>query len=50
MAKESTDKLAKIAEEVSQAQRPSIEEGVGLLHIDRDICKGSTDTPRGATL
>jgi len=32
------------------AQRPSIEEGVGLLHIDRDICKGSTDTPRGATL
>jgi len=23
--------------------------GIGQLHVDRDACKGSTDTPRGAT-
>jgi hypothetical protein len=23
--------------------------GIGQLHADRDACKGSTDTPRGAT-
>jgi putative transposase len=33
------------------AQRPPIVEvGIGQLHIDRDVCKGSTDTPQGATL
>jgi len=23
--------------------------GISRLHVDRDACKGSTDTPRGAT-
>ena len=32
------------------AQRPPIEVGIGQLHIDRDVCKGNTDTPQGATL
>ena len=35
------------------SQRPSIsqvEEGRSQLHTDRDVCKGSTDTPQGATL
>jgi putative transposase len=31
------------------ALRPPLMEGIGQLHIDRDVCKGSTDTPRGAT-
>ncbi|MGH2639182.1 MAG: zinc ribbon domain-containing protein [Rhabdochlamydiaceae bacterium] len=35
-------------------QRPpivqGIGEGIGQLHTDRDVCKGSTDTPQGATL
>jgi putative transposase len=31
------------------ASRPPSVEGIGQLHIDRDVCKGSTDTPRGAT-
>ena len=37
------------------AQRPPIQEnwmgeGRSQLHTDRDVCKGSTDTPQGATL
>ncbi|MGC8715978.1 MAG: RNA-guided endonuclease InsQ/TnpB family protein [Thermoplasmata archaeon] len=32
------------------ALRPPLVEGVGQLHTDRDVCKGSTDTPKGATL
>ncbi|MGC9293993.1 MAG: zinc ribbon domain-containing protein, partial [Thermoplasmata archaeon] len=32
------------------ALRPPLVEGAGQLHADRDVCKGSTDTPRGATL
>ena len=32
------------------AQRPPIGEGGSQLHTDRDVCKGSTDTPQGATL
>ncbi len=28
----------------------SVGEGMSRLHVDRDACKGSTDTPRGATL
>jgi putative transposase len=32
------------------AQRPPIGEGIGQLNIDRDMFKGSTDTPQGATL
>ncbi|MGC8691640.1 MAG: hypothetical protein ACP5RZ_01295 [Thermoplasmata archaeon] len=24
-------------------------EGISRLHTDRDVCKGSTDTPKGAT-
>jgi putative transposase len=32
------------------ALRPPLVEGAGQLHVDRDACKGSTDTPRGATL
>ncbi|MGC8562161.1 MAG: RNA-guided endonuclease InsQ/TnpB family protein [Thermoplasmata archaeon] len=32
------------------ALRPPLVEGAGQLHADRDACKGSTDTPRGATL
>ena len=31
------------------ALRPSLEEGVGRLHIDRDVCKGRIDTPQEAT-
>ena len=31
------------------ALRPPLVEGTGQLHADRDACKGSTDTPRGAT-
>jgi putative transposase len=31
------------------ASRPPLVEGVGQLHVDRDACKGSTDTLRGAT-
>jgi hypothetical protein len=26
-----------------------VDKGVSRLHVDRDACKGSTDTPRGAT-
>jgi putative transposase len=29
--------------------RPPLVEDVGQLHVDRDACKGSTDTPGGAT-
>jgi len=25
-------------------------EGVGQFHVDRDACKGSTNTPKGTTL
>jgi putative transposase len=32
------------------ALRPSIEEGVGRLHADRDACKGRIDTPQEAPL
>ena len=32
------------------ALRPTLVGGLGHLHVDRDACKGSTDTPRGATL
>ena len=32
------------------SQRPPIGEGRSQLHTDRDVCKGSTDTPQGATL
>ena len=32
------------------ALRPPLVESIGQLHVDRDACKGSTDTPRGATL
>jgi hypothetical protein len=32
------------------ALRPPSVGGIGQLHADRDACKGSTDTPRGATL
>ena len=32
------------------ALRPPLVESIGQLHADRDACKGSTDTPRGATL
>lgn len=32
------------------ALRPSLEEGVGRLHADRDACKGRIDTPQEATL
>jgi putative transposase len=32
------------------AMRPSIDSNVGQLNIDRDVFKGSIDTPRGATL
>ena len=28
---------------------PPLVESIGQLHADRDACKGSTDTPRGAT-
>jgi|GEM_PF-5742747 len=28
----------------------SVGEGMSRLHVDRDACKGSTDTPIGATL
>jgi putative transposase len=31
------------------ALRPPLMESIGQLHVDRDACKGSTDTPRGAT-
>jgi putative transposase len=31
------------------ALRPPSVGGIGQLHTDRDVCKGSTDTPRGAT-
>jgi putative transposase len=31
------------------ALRPPSVGGIGQLHADRDACKGSTDTPRGAT-
>jgi len=31
------------------AFHPPLMEGIGQLHTDRDVCKGSTDTPRGAT-
>ncbi|PYB68408.1 transposase [Thermoplasma sp. Kam2015] len=31
------------------ALRPPLVEDAGQLHTDRDACKGSTDTPRGAT-
>ena len=31
------------------ARRPSLEEGAGRLHQDRDWCKGRTDTPQEAT-
>ena len=31
------------------ARRPSLEEGVGRLHQDRDWCKGRIDTPQEAT-
>ena len=31
------------------ALHPPLVEGTGQLHADRDACKGSTDTPRGAT-
>jgi putative transposase len=31
------------------ALRPPLVESIGQLHVDRDACKGSTDTPRGAT-
>jgi len=31
------------------ALRPPSVEIIGQLHVDRDACKGSTDTPRGAT-
>jgi hypothetical protein len=31
------------------ALRPPSVRGIGQLHADRDACKGSTDTPRGAT-
>ncbi len=24
-----------------------VDEGISGLHVDRDVCKGSTDTPRG---
>jgi len=29
------------------ALRPPLMEGIGQLHTDRDVCKGSTDTPEG---
>jgi len=32
------------------ALRPPMVEGAGQLRVDRDACKGSTDTARGATL
>ena len=32
------------------ALRPVFEEGIDRLHIDRDVCKGSTDTHKEATL
>ena len=32
------------------ALRPVFEKGVDQLHIDRDVCKGNTDTPKEATL
>ncbi|MEM0288206.1 MAG: hypothetical protein QXG05_08595 [Nitrososphaerota archaeon] len=32
------------------ALRPPLMESIGQLHADRDVCKGSTDTPKGATL
>jgi len=32
------------------ALRPAFEKGIDRLHVDRDACKGSTDTPREATL
>ena len=32
------------------ALRPPIGESIGRLHADRDVCKGSTDTPKEATL
>jgi hypothetical protein len=28
----------------------AVDKGMSRLHADRDACKGSTDTPRGATL
>jgi len=31
------------------ALHPPLVESIGQLHVDRDACKGSTDTPRGAT-
>ena len=30
--------------------RPPIGEGIGQLNIDRDVFKGSTDAPKGATI
>ena len=32
------------------ALRPPLVESIGQLHTDRDVCKGSTDTPKEATL
>ncbi len=32
------------------ALRPPLVESIGQLHADRDVCKGSSDTPKGATL
>ena len=32
------------------ALHPVFEEGIGRLHVDRDACKGNTDTPKEATL
>jgi len=31
----------------SQTNLSIVDEGISGLHVDRDECKGSTDTPRG---
>ena len=40
---------ADVNESFNIALRPPLVESIGQLHVDRDVCKGSTDTTRGAT-